>query len=309
MSALANHREEQPMEAQANNILPMLEDRVRSLEERGAFEEAKNVLESAVARARSTQNGENDLVGGLLLSLEMKADLCLRNGRFDEAREDYLESISLMAGRKGEEETVARLFGALAFLEETCERPDAAMQAYEKALEQLKRVRRPNPVEVVRLTNNLAFLYSAKNDFDEAETLFLKSLKLAHSELGPEDDNTTGICNNVGALYQKAGHLEQARDMHVMALEGREKSCGSHHPDTAQSHGNLAIVYAQEGNEDLAREHFEVAFMTYEELGEECREDFEAVGENFIYFLEEFGDREGAAEVRSKLKTALSRSA
>lgn len=278
-----------------------IEDAIEAFESKGDIKGAEDAASDAVAKARSAQNGGRQQIASMLGTLEARANFFARTGQVAAAQDDYLEAISLVAGKAGNEDSVARLYGGLGYLLEAQGKDEQAMDAYERSLEQLSRMREPDVVAVVRLSNNLAFLHSAQDDFDQAETLFLKALKLSHSKLGPANEDTTGVCNNVGALYQKAGHLVQAREMHVMALEGREKSNGKSHPDTAQSHGNLGAVYAQEGKVADAKKHFEASLETFQKLGEEWAEDLDAVASNYLQLLKNLGEREAIARVEKLL--------
>lgn len=280
------------------------EEKILAAESKGDVARAKKIAESAVQEARSNQNGSTQDTERLLFCLEARADLFNRVGEHTAAKDDYLEAISLVAGQSGQEGAVGRLYGSLGYLFESSGKANDAVDAYERALEQLGRLRHPAVVDEVRLSNNLAFLYADKDDFDQAETLFLKALKLAHSELGASDPDTTGVCNNVGALYQKAGHLEQAREMHIMALEGRKED-GSSKADIAQSHGNLAIVHAEEGNEKDSRSHFESALASFQSAGQGWAEDFGAVCENYLQLLRNVGDKEGENRVKALLEKGL----
>ena len=271
-------------------------EEIYEVESEGDLEMAKKLAEEAVKGARVIQNGRRKGPNHLLYFLEVRADLLARCGDFSEGKEDYLEAVSLVAGVAGKEATLGRLFGSLGYLFEASSQVERAIDAYERGLEQLTRMREPAAVEIVRLSNNLAFIYSDREDFDEAETLFLKALKLAHTQLGSASPDTTGVCNNVGALYQKAGHYDQAREMHTMALDGRKEN-GESPTDIAQSHGNLAIVLAEDGDEEGAREHFEDAMELFGEAGPDFAEDFDAVCENYLLLLQNLGDEEGQERV------------
>ncbi len=281
-----------------------IDDRIAVLEEKEDFEEAKRIALAAVQAAREVENGNSENSGQLLYTLECRANLYNRLGEYKEAKDDYLEAISFVAGQSRKEETVGRLYGSLGYLFECMGDEDQAIDAYERALEQLGRLREPAIIDTIRLTNNLAFIFSARDDFDQAETLFLKALKVAHDRLGTSSPDTTGIFNNIGALYQKAAHYEQAREMHTLALEGRKED-GSSEADIAQSHGNLAIVYAEEGDEQSSREHFDSAITSYQKAGPAFAEDFESVCANYIQLLKNVGDADGEKQVRNTFEKGL----
>lgn len=289
------------VEAGGSSDWKQTDDDISTAEEKGEIMEAKIIASKAVQAAREVENGNSDASARLLFCLEARANLYNRQGDHGAAKEDYLEAISLVAGKTGQEGTVGRLYGNLGYLFESMADEDQAVDAYERSLEQLGRLREPAVVDEVRLSNNLAFLYSARDDFDQAETLFLKALKLAHAKLGASDADTTGVLNNVGALYQKAGYLEQAREMHGMALEGRIEDESSE-ADIGQSYGNLAVVLAEEGEEEESRSHFEKAISNLQKAGFDSAEDLEAVCENYLQLLRNVGDREGVERVSKLLK-------
>lgn len=288
--------------SEATTDWDQIDEKLLAHEAKGDIAAAQIVVNDAITEARSAQNRANKDVVPLLTTLEARADFQARIGKSKAARADYLEAISLVAGQSEYEGTVGRLYGSLAYLLESMSETEQAIDAYERALEQMSRLREPVVVDVVRLTNNLAFLVSAQDDFDQAETLFLKALQLAHTKLGAADEDTTGVCNNVGNLYQRAGHLKQAEEMHVMALEGRQKLSGENHPDTAQSHGNLAVVYALDGKSDKARKHFDSAITSFSKLGADYAEDLDAVASNYLQLLENEKDSKGASRVRKLLR-------
>lgn len=279
-----------------------IEEMILEHEAKGDVAAAQIVVNDAITEARSAQNRANTDITPLLTTLEARANFQARIGKDKSARADYLEAISLVAGQSGYEGTVGRLYGSLAYLLESMSEEEQAIDAYERALEQMGRLREPVVVDVVRLTNNLAFLVSAQDDFDQAETLFLKALQLAHTKLGAADEDTTGVCNNVGNLYQRAGHLKQAKEMHLLALEGRQKLSGEDHPDTAQSHGNLAVVYALEGEVEEARKHFDAAINGFVKLGQKYEDDLDAVAGNYLQLLENEKDSKRASRVRKLLR-------
>lgn len=276
------------------------DENISKAEEKGEIMEAKKIATGAVQAAREAENGNSDASARLLYCLEARANLYNRQGDYGASKEDYLEAISLVAGKSGQEATVGRLYGNLGYLFEFMDDEPQAVDAYERALEQLGRLRQPAVIDEVRLSNNLAFLYSARDDFDQAETLFLKALKLAHSKLGASDPDSTGVLNNIGALYQKAGHLEQAREMHGMALEGRLKDKRSD-ADIGQSHGNLAIVFAEEGNEEKSRSHFEDAITSLQKAGADSADDLEAICANYLQLLRNVGDQKGEERIAKLL--------
>ncbi|MGJ8723277.1 MAG: tetratricopeptide repeat protein [Roseibacillus sp.] len=305
MAAITMIEQQLPFaDEKASSDWKTIDDRVSKVEAKGEVMEAKRLAASAVQEAREAENGNSKNAGQLLHCLEVRANLFNRQGDFGSAKDDYLEAISLVAGKSGQEGTVGRLYGNLGYLFESTEDEDNAVDAYERALEQLGRLRQPSVVEEVRLSNNLAFIYSARDDFDQAETLFLKALKLAHDKLGASDPDSTGVFNNIGALYQKAGHLEQAKEMHQMALDGRKEDGGSR-GDIGQSHGNLAIVFAEEGDEKQARSHFESALSSFQSAGADFSEDFEAVCGNYLQLLANVGDVESKSRVQSLLEKGL----
>lgn len=293
------------VELDASSDWKKLDDEISTVEEKGEVMEAKKIAASAVAAAREAGDGNSANSDRLLHCLECRANLFNRQGDYGAAKDDYLEAVSLAAGESGKEGTLGRLYGNLAYLFELVGDDEQAIDAYERALEQLGRLREPVVLDEIRLANNLAFIYSAQDDFDQAETLFLKALKLAHEKLGEADPDSTGIFNNIGALYQKAGHLEQAYEMHSMALEGRKEN-GSSQADIAQSYANLAIVLAEEGDEEKSRGHFENALKFYQKAGPEFTADYEAVCANYQQLLRNVGDKEGEERVGKLLTKGIS---
>lgn len=284
-------------------MLHMLEDRVRSLCEQEKWAQARETAETAVSKARGSQDGSADNKRELALSLEVKGDYFRAAGEYLNARNDYKEAMEVLGSVHGSEEAQGRISASVAVLYDEEENAEEAKRYYERSIDLFKRMDPPSNLDVADLSNNLAFLYEEEGNFDKAETLFLDALKICHDELGPKDEETAVLCNNVGALYQKSGYYEQAREMHVMALEAREETLGRDHIETGQSHSNLALTLAEAGDPDKlgpARQHFEKALEIYEKHFAEAAMDFATVVANFTVFLKNIGDQKSITALEKR---------
>ena len=96
--------------------LSKVEERIWALESKGDLAGAERIAVDAVTKTRAAQNGARLEVDPLLTSLETRANFYARTGNFVAAKADYLEAVSLVAGKSGNEGVLSRLYGELGYL-------------------------------------------------------------------------------------------------------------------------------------------------------------------------------------------------
>lgn len=278
-----------------------LSDRVLDLENKEKLLEARQAADGGVSAARKAYDSPSFGEDELVMALEIRGSLAKRQGRVADARADYEEAFRVAQKQPENLSEMGRMKTLLANMSESEGNIKEAIALYEEAITHYRQDEtNENAQEIVaNLQNNLAFLYEEIDNSDQAETLFLEALKYFYETYGINHDNTASVCSNVGNFYYKLGHYGRAREMQLMALSARQELYEKDHPNTAQSHANLALVLMSENEPDEAKKHFEEALQGFDKHLPANLSDYEAVAENYHYFLLN-GDHPKEAEILKK---------
>lgn len=80
-----------------------------------------------------------------------------------------------------------------------------ALESYEKALEEAKRVYKDPHINLAKCYNNLGTIYQAKNEYSNSEKFYKQALKIVEKTHQPDlphtNPNIALLCNNLGNLY------------------------------------------------------------------------------------------------------------
>ncbi|GAA5495798.1 hypothetical protein Rhal01_01977 [Rubritalea halochordaticola] len=296
------------MDSGTLNLLDILTERVQTLVDDGQWEEAYRAADAAVEKARRSLNGHDESsVLSLISSLEIKGDLLRQMGHLEDARLVYLEAMEELSALESSSEMMARLNASVGVIYDLAENDEEAIRFYERAVALHERQEFPNLLEIADITNNLGYIYRSLGDYDKAETLFLKALEICHNEVGDKHEKTATIFNNLGALYLKTGYDEQAYEMHRMALEIRLELFGKDHTETAQSYANLALALARMSQIKQSLECFDTAIHIYEHHLRQEPEEYAAVVDNYVEYLNAYGYFKEAEHARKRADKKLSK--
>ncbi len=293
------------MDTATANIIQMMMDRAESLRQKGDYIEAVHAANAAVDKCEQLLGPDFDNIDAFVNSLEIRAELFLEMGLFEDAADDLRHAIDQLDNRPDRLGQVGGLYAKLGAAYDGQERPDDAIHSWQTAILYFEKNEPPMLMDMAAIFNNLGFMAKASGDLDTAEDYFLKSLEILNAEVGVKHEETASVSNNLGAVYFAAGYLDQAREMHMMALESRRELFGENHPDTAQSHNNLALALLQTGDRAWARRHFEKSLTGFEQLGSSYLPDLEAVASNYCDFLREEGDASLAELITGRVRAVL----
>ncbi len=293
------------MDSPTATLIQILRERVDSLLADGNYDEAVHAATAAVEKAQQALSEDLESIDEFACTLEVRGELYRNLGRLEEAREDFKQALEQLENRPDRQLQIARITASQGAVHDGLGNTQRAAELWEEAKRLFEENDPPALIDVAVMANNLAYLKKADGDIDGAENDFLRALEILHKELGPDHEETATLSNNLGALYQAAGYYEQAREMHMMALEARRKHFGDEHPDTAQSHNNLALALLETGDRAWARRHFEKALHGFEALGEEFRDDLEAVVSNYADFLRKEGENASADRLEERFGDAV----
>lgn len=272
------------------SFIQIMRERIESLREKGDTKEALHAATAMVEKCQQALDSDLDTIDAFASGLELRSQLHLELGMFQEAVDDAKHAIDQLDNRPDRLGQLGRLHALLGAGYDGQDRPERVIDTWKKAVEYFEKHDPPLMMDIAAMTNNLGFTAKAGGDLDSAEDFFLKSLEIMHAEVGKKHAQTAAVSSNLGAVYLAAGYLDQAREVHMMALETRRELFGERHPDTAQSHNNLALALLKTGDRSWARRHFEKSLESFESLGKEYFTDLESVASNYTDFLRDEGE-------------------
>jgi tetratricopeptide (TPR) repeat protein len=257
--------------------------------EEATGDELKTIANDLVGNSRA--GVDIDLLSRqeLVENLELRGEICRYLGEYEDAKDDYVESLGLLKQVDGGDGIRARLCAGLAVLFELLGQPQNAKSYYKGAIDLFEGYDPPSALDIADLNNNLGFIYAAEGKTEKAESCLRRALDLTHQSLGPDHEQTALLFNNLGEFYFKVEDDELAREMHEKALAARIKNFGEVHGETGQSYGNLALILIRTGNIKDGLQHFEMALEGFEKDLDAFGYDYEIVAANYRDVLESLG--------------------
>ena len=145
------------------------------------------------------------------------------------------------------EDGMAWAIHELGRLYRTQDKPAAAEQMYQRALQGYEKAWGPEHTSTLGTVNNLGNLYKSLDRLEDAELMYQRALHGYEKAWGPEHTSTLDTVNNLGSLYKSLGRLEDAELMYQRALYGYEKAWGPEHTSTLNTVNNLGNLYTDLG--------------------------------------------------------------
>lgn len=276
------------------------------LNQRGRYQEAKRILERALALGeRAYGAGDPDLATTLsffarvhenlamypeAIALEERA-LNIReqahgpehssvgmslNGmanaytylaRFDDAEALYARSLAILERTSGPDAPfVAIALGNLGNIHIFQGHYAKARPLYERAIGILERSGGANDPRMATSTNNLGDVNFFLGSYREAEALYERALSIFERALGPDHQHVAFPLVGLGNALAKQGRFEDAEPFFVRAVAVREGALGKDHPQVATSLTALADFYLLVERFDDAQPLFERALVVRERV-------------------------------------------
>jgi serine/threonine-protein kinase len=206
----------------------------------GRFDEARPLLERALATRRKVLGPADPLVGDSLTHL---GDLLILQGRYAEAAQAAKDALAIHEATSGRHsaasaEDLGLMGAALASLGEQ----QKAKVVLDEALAIRRRVLKPDDPAIAENLSALAFVASHTGDFAEMETRYAESLAILRRVFPARHPRLALGLNNLAAAYDSRGRYEDAHRLHREALEMRRQLFGDTHPAVATSLNNLGTV-------------------------------------------------------------------
>jgi eukaryotic-like serine/threonine-protein kinase len=219
----------------------------------GRYQDARAVLESALASATATLGPEHQ---DTLLALSRLATLAKHTESPARARslgEENLRARRAVFG-PGHPQVASALNTLGGILVQNGDNESAAVH-YRECLAIWERVVGPDTTLVANALNNLGAAELQLGHLDEAEQLFLRALAIRERELGPDHLYVASTLGNLGLLRVRQGRHDEAIAYGGRSLAIETKVNGPTHASLAYSLGVLAEAFLGKGDVPKALEY------------------------------------------------------
>ncbi|MEM7351486.1 MAG: tetratricopeptide repeat protein [Acidobacteriota bacterium] len=270
----------------------------------GHYEEAKPLLEEALALRRQTFGDEHPDVAASLRALAM-----LRWHRGDHWETETLFRQALRMRRRllgDEHPDLAESLHDLGWFLHGKGSYEGSESLYREALYMRRRRLGDEHPDVATSLNSLAMLLQDKGDYTRAEPLYREALHMRRRRLGDEHPDVAASLNSIAWLLQDKGDHKGAEPLYREALQMRRRLLGDEHPDVATSLNFLASLLQDKGDHEEAEPLFrESTAMARQLLGD--GHPFVAISLNNLASVHSAkGDYSGAESlVRESLAMAM----
>ena len=157
--------------------------------------------------------------------------------------------------RAGKDTTnVDWLLEAGLFLEEYMANYAAALQYFQKALENAMIQEGEMGENVATSYGNIGSVYDSQGDYSNALEMYQKALKIELEIYGENHPDVATSYNNIGLVYSSQGDYSNALEMQQKALKIFLAIYGENHPNVATSYNNIGSVYDVQGDYSNALE-------------------------------------------------------
>ena len=189
------------------------------------------------------------------------ANVYEKQGQYDEAIQNYKESLAIFLKISAPEGEAANLYG-LATVYVRQGHYDEAVQAYEKSREISRRINNPKSEAATLL--GLANVYENQGRYDQAVRACEKSLAIYHKINIPQGE--AAALNGLANVYERQGRHDEAIQNYK---ESHEINCRINHTqgEAITLHG-LANAYVSQGRHDEAIQDYERSLIIRREIND-----------------------------------------
>lgn len=234
----------------------------------GQWDEALELSE----RAERQVEGHHDFERLAFDALELRGIALRRLDRLDEAEQALLRAQTI-AERLDDQEEIAGIVSARGLLEWERERPQAAVELLEQAVEIAERSMARETGEFAVMLNNLGLAQRDVERYEDSRATFERALTLEERIYGPDSLRTATARDNLAGTLVEMDLLDEALPLVHRSLVSFEKALPSDHPDLAITEGNYAATLRRAGRNDEALEYAQRALRTMvQEYGERGRQ-------------------------------------
>lgn len=228
----------------------LLDQAGRYLNRFGRYDQAKDLLDRALALSRRAYGDESPRVSQVANNL---GRVLARLGQGDLARQHFEWALAIDRNTYGDADPhVASVMNNYALVLQAAGQAEDARQQLETALLIFESTYGPEHPKVPTLLNNLGYMHLSAGDATSANDLFTRALGIAESSLGANHPTVAAILHNQGKALRALGHPLPARDALERALAINVAAYGEHHPEVARDCEALAGLLGPEQGRDYA---------------------------------------------------------
>ena len=230
------------------------------MQRQGQLAEAKTVLESTVADAKTAKDHAS----------EMSADAALVEVLDDLGEDDAAETLGtqVLDDRTktlgpGHPDRLAALT-ALAGVHRKQGRLVEAENGFHEAYAQYTRVLGPKHPATIISANNLGEILEKEGVFDQAEPFLRQAVDSSREAYGETHPTTLAAYNNLALLFESQGVFDKAEPLYKTVISIEAKAGGPRNPDTIAATNNLAYLYMLQGDYPKAADMFAQVLAAWE---------------------------------------------
>lgn len=216
----------------------------------GAYKEAAELIEDALAFRRGRDDGESLALSETLFWM---ADVKSEQGDLEKARELAAESLALRETAGGTSIKTAESLQQLGVIRWRQGEFKEALEHSEAALATRERLLGEDHESLAPLLNNIANLAIQQGDVERGERLFWRALNIFEGHFGPDHPNVASNLNNLGIFKGNHGDPEASVELHRRALNIRQATLAPDHPDLGETYNNLGTALTDLGRFDEAK--------------------------------------------------------
>jgi serine/threonine-protein kinase len=235
---------------------------------RGDSVTAREVLDSGVARVRTSLSGQPELQARMMAVM---AETYSSLGLYPRAMELARDALRLRQERFGERHrSFAASLGQVAGLHYELGNLDSAVVVYERRLELTRGLYASVDLALATALTDLAHALRARGDYDAAERYGREAVDLLRRIVRADADSERMILadgiSNLAQIYHFQGKLPPADSLFRESLGMRRALHGDVHPRVSESLNNLATVLHDEGKLDAAEAMYRDALAVDERV-------------------------------------------
>jgi eukaryotic-like serine/threonine-protein kinase len=216
------------------------------LRSNGKYDQAKPLLEQALAVRERLFKGDDLMVAGSLFNL---AEVYRAQGQYAQAEPLYTRALAIREKILGpDHSSVAQCLNSLAALYRAQGHYAQAEPLFTRALAIYERALGPDDAEVAHTLNSMAVFYKVQGRYAQAEPLYTRALEIYERAFGPDHPAVAnGLSNRANLYNSNPDQFAQAEPLLLRALAIREKAFGPDHPGVAMTLNNLGALYMRQG--------------------------------------------------------------
>ncbi len=230
------------LEAEPEVRVTLQETLARVYRQLGHYEEARQLLEPALALRRRLHPADHPALATAINDLAVVAQLL----GDDTAAEPLLREAIAMRRRLGEEEDLIKPLNNLASIHVSRGELDAAEELYRQGLAMRRARYGDGHPRVATSLRSLATVLYVRGDLDGAEPLLREALAIRRAH-GRRSTAVANALSSLGRLEHARGRLEPAEALYTEALAIRRELLGDDHPHVAVTRKDYAALLLARG--------------------------------------------------------------